>query len=187
MNRLKLLTGIGLLLLSIISGCTQESAPGSDSLPEEAPTSGAEEQPVTAEPADDTLDSTPAVVATPERPTRELPSGLQTVPPSVEPGVKGEVPETLLNQIIADLASRLSMDAAGIEIISDESVVWNDGSLGCAQPGQFYTQALVDGYHVILKVGEQTYDYRAAQSGYFFLCERPSPGGNPVSPGTPTS
>jgi len=187
MNRLRLLAGIGLLLVGMISGCAQESPPESTNLPEEMPTSDAEAPPTTPEPANDALDSTPASAATPERPTQELPSGLQTVPPSAEPGVKGEVPETLLDQIVADLASRLSVGAAGVEVISDESVVWNDGSLGCAQPGQFYTQALVDGYHVILKVGEQTYDYRAAQSGYFFLCERPSPGGSPADLGTPTS
>jgi hypothetical protein len=40
-----------------------------------------------------------------------------------------------------------------------------------------YTQALVDGYWVVLAVGEQEYDYRASDTGYFFLCEGLHPQG----------
>jgi hypothetical protein len=31
--------------------------------------------------------------------------------------------------------------------------VWNDGSLGCPEPGMMYTQALVNGYWLIIEAG----------------------------------
>jgi hypothetical protein len=56
-------------------------------------------------------------------------------------------------------------------VIRDQAVTWSDGSLGCPQPGVFYTQALVPGYWVVLQVGDQEYDYRASERGHFVLCE----------------
>ena len=87
------------------------------------------------------------------------------------PGTTGEVPEALLNKIVDDLVARTGADPASIEVVRAEEVVWGDGSLGCPQPGMMYTQALVDGYWVVLRTGGQDYDYRATQSGYFVLCE----------------
>ncbi len=99
----------------------------------------------------------------------------------------GEVPESLLSQIVDDLATRLSVGRDAIQVVQAESVVWNDGSLGCPRPGEVYTQALVEGYHVVLQVGSTAYDYRASARGYFFLCQQPFPGLTPGAIGTPSS
>jgi len=85
--------------------------------------------------------------------------------------VLGEVPTALLDEIIADLTERLEVDPEDVNVQRAQAVIWNDGSLGCPKPGQFYTQALVDGYQVVLSVADRVYDYRASQRGYFFLCE----------------
>jgi hypothetical protein len=49
--------------------------------------------------------------------------------------------------------------------------VWNDGSLGCPQPGEFYIQILINGHWVVLQVEGVEYDYRVSDSGHFILCE----------------
>jgi hypothetical protein len=41
----------------------------------------------------------------------------------------------------------------------------------------FYTQALVDGYWVVLSYRGQEFDYRVNDRGAFFLCEEPMPPG----------
>ena len=87
----------------------------------------------------------------------------------------GEVPSQLMDQILADLEKRLGVNRQAIQVVRAEAVVWNDGSLGCPVPGQFYTQALVNGYWVVLRVDSKDYDYRASQSGFFTLCERVIP------------
>lgn len=114
-------------------------------------------------------------VDTPTRPKLTLPAGAVPIETVEITPIVGEVPDELMAAIVADLVDLQDVEAQAIEVIQAEAVVWNDGSLGCPQPGQVYTQALVNGYHVILEVGSQTYDYRVAESGYFFLCENTLP------------
>ncbi len=89
------------------------------------------------------------------------------------PYVVGEVPDATLDAVKKDLAERLSASVDDLKVIKAESITWNDGSLGCPKPGQDYTQALVPGYWIILVRGNEEYDYRATERGYFILCELP--------------
>jgi hypothetical protein len=73
---------------------------------------------------------------------------------------------------INDLAARLEVPREQIEVLAYEPVTWNDGSLGCPQPDMMYTQALVEGYVVQLRIGDQTYTYNGAIGSDPFLCER---------------
>jgi hypothetical protein len=109
--------------------------------------------------------------------------------PEETPLVTGEVPEEVLNPIMADVTERAGAEPAEIEVARSQSVTWNDGSLGCPKPGMFYTQALVDGYWVVLSYQGQEFDYRVNDRGAFFLCEKPTlpgiglpGGGNPDNP-----
>ena len=140
--------------------------------------------------------STPAVTRPPDSPTQAIDTPdridktMTKIPERVPPTeattpVTGEVPTELLDSILKDLAGRTGVAPEKISVIQAQAIVWNDGSLGCPQPGVMYTQALVNGFWVVLSVGDQKYDYRAAETGYFFLCERGLP---PISPpGTPNS
>jgi hypothetical protein len=38
-----------------------------------------------------------------------------------------------------------------MRIVSVESVLWPDTSLGCPQPGQFYAQVTVEGYRLVVE------------------------------------
>jgi hypothetical protein len=89
--------------------------------------------------------------------------------------VVGEVPADILDAILAAAADRTGIAAAEIEVIRAEQVTWPDGSLGCPQPDQMYTQALVDGYQVVVDAGGEELDYRVGSGGSFRLCE----GGGP--------
>jgi hypothetical protein len=114
-------------------------------------------------------------VADSDRPSRSAPE-LTTVPPS-DASVTGEVPSEIMANLVADAAERTGEDPDAIEIVQAAAVTWNDGALGCPEPGMFYTQALVDGYHVILRGGDDELDYRVTAGGGFRLCEgggRPS-------------
>jgi hypothetical protein len=117
---------------------------------------------------------TPGSQVTPTEPVTpgsQVIPGEQVTPGDLSPPVTGEVPASLLEDIRADLAQRSGVTQEAILVIRDQAVTWSDGSLGCPQPGVFYTQALVPGYWVVLQVGENQYDYRASESGYFFVCE----------------
>ncbi len=99
---------------------------------------------------------------------------LAQVPDEARTPVTGEVPDSILSAARNDLAGKLDIDAASIEVREAASVVWDDGSLGCARPGEIYTQATVPGYRIVLEYEDRRYDYRASERGYLFLCELPT-------------
>ncbi|HET8738972.1 MAG TPA: hypothetical protein VFO17_04485 [Acidimicrobiia bacterium] len=107
------------------------------------------------------------------RDTTTVTSPGETVP-STSPPITGEVPEEIMNRLIGDLRDRLSdpdLTLEDVEVVRAEAVTWPNGALGCPEPGLSYTQALVEGHHVELKVGEQTFDYRIGSVDNIKLCE----------------
>ena len=56
-------------------------------------------------------------------------------------------------------------------VISVVGMTWNDGALGCPQPGGVYTQALVEGFQVVLEVDGEEFDYRVGRGTDVHLCE----------------
>ena len=92
---------------------------------------------------------------------------------STSPSVPGpDSPQS--RAAVADLAARLGVDADEVAVVAVEEVIWRDGSLGCAEQGRAYTQALVDGHRITLTVGEERYEYHDGGSRDPFLCETPT-------------
>ena len=80
------------------------------------------------------------------------------------------IPDAVWAAILADL-ERQTGGPSDPEVVSADAVTWNDGSLGCPEAGQAYTQALVDGYQVILEVDGERYDYRVGSGSAVKLCD----------------
>ncbi len=70
------------------------------------------------------------------------------------------------------MAQRLGVDPGAITTVCQEEVTWRDGSLGCPQPGMRYTQALVNGYRIVLEHDGTTYRYHGGGRRPPFLCEQ---------------
>lgn len=93
--------------------------------------------------------------------------------PTSQPSSPGSDGSETIDAAVADLADRLDIDPGDIDVESHETVVWNDGSLGCPRPGEVYTQALVEGSRTVLMVDGRRYFYHAADGRAPFLCENP--------------
>jgi hypothetical protein len=78
--------------------------------------------------------------------------------------------EPLVRHAVADLARRLSIDAARIVVVDARSVAWPDSSLGCPRPGMMYLQVLQDGVQIRLRVGRKEYAYHSGGRAAPFLC-----------------
>jgi hypothetical protein len=72
-----------------------------------------------------------------------------------------------------DLAGRLGVDAAEIELLTAVLVSWPDASLGCPQPGFEYAQVLTDGSVIELGVDDRVYRYHSGGTRTPFLCDQP--------------
>lgn len=137
-----------------------------------SPTTAASPQPTPAAPQA-TIAATP-VPPPPNVTTLALP-GPALQPPPAMVGEQAVLPNDLLTRLIDDLALRSSSDPAAISLVGAEAVIWNDGSLGCPQPGVAYPQVQIEGYRVLLRIGDRDYDYRVGRRGSFVLCEQGRP------------
>ncbi len=101
---------------------------------------------------------------------------------TVQPGPGGVVALAALEDAVRDDALRAwrGVTLAQLQVHS-EAVTWPDGSLGCAQPGRMYTQALVAGWRVVVRGAGREAVYHASQGGYWLLCPRAT--ASPVQPG----
>jgi hypothetical protein len=95
--------------------------------------------------------------------------------PSVTPPPVSAVPQDILDAILTEAARLSGAPREQVAIVRADAVVWNDGSLGCPEPGMEYIQVLVDGYWVVLQAGETQFDFRVDRTGNFKLCV-PRPG-----------
>ena len=71
-----------------------------------------------------------------------------------------------------DLAQRLSVEPGSVEVSSAQAVTWRSGALGCPKPGMSYTDALVPGASIFLRVGKTLHAYHSSRDGKPFYCPR---------------
>jgi hypothetical protein len=118
---------------------------------------------------DKTVPGPSATDEAPVLPDRE-PSDIPFIETPENEPVAGEVPENILKEIIADLVKRTGADRGDIQVVRGEAVVWNDGSLGCPKPGEFYIQIITPGFRVVLQAKDQLFDYHTDTNSQFILC-----------------
>ncbi|MGN0064154.1 MAG: hypothetical protein ACI379_07905 [Nocardioides sp.] len=104
----------------------------------------------------------------PADPPTTTPTTTTTGEPTMDPH---DDPTTLA---VNDLASRLDLTPEDVTVVGTEEVDWRDGSLGCAQKGMSYTQAIVPGLRITLKADGREYAYHQGRSKAPFLCENPT-------------
>ena len=162
-----------LLAAVLFAGCTAGAA--ATPLASGAPT-GSAAVATTSEP------TASSSAVTPDRPSA-TPHG-QPLPASpAASAITGEVPADLLALVRAQLAAKVGEAAAASATVEvAQAVTWPDGSLGCPQPGMFYTQMVVQGYQVVLTVNGTRYDYRIGAGGTPALCESRLPHGVTPTP-----
>jgi hypothetical protein len=104
-------------------------------------------------------------------PSATAPASAVTSSGAPTPAASVSVPSAVLAPLIADAASRTGIAGESITVVEAEAVTWPTGALGCPTPGDAYTQALVNGWRVILLAGGTRIDYRASGPDRFRVCE----------------
>ncbi|HIQ06039.1 MAG TPA: hypothetical protein EYH31_10220 [Anaerolineae bacterium] len=93
---------------------------------------------------------------------KELRQGIELI--GVKPMAEAEETTAARLAVAAaqkDLIHRLGKEVE-ISVESVEPVQWPDSSLGCPEPGKMYAQVITPGHRVILRAGDQTYEYHTA-------------------------
>jgi hypothetical protein len=80
------------------------------------------------------------------------------------------MPRAVRRAVVADAARRFKVSESAVVLARAEQLTWNDGSLGCPQPGQMYTQALVPGFRVVARTTEGEFLYHTDSHGQVLVC-----------------
>lgn len=120
--------------------------------------------------------SSPSASATPTPSTPSLDPSSQ---PSVPPPAEDDIPATLdedprVQAALADARGRAGVVPSAVLVAGYSKVTWNDGSLGCPQKGQAYTQATVDGELLLLRADQRVMSYHSGRGAPFTYCASPS-------------
>jgi hypothetical protein len=105
---------------------------------------------------------------------KEHSSVTQVRRPSAAPSPESANPGDLLSAMGRDLAGRLGVKVAELQVLAIDQVVWDDGSLGCPQPGKSYLTAQVPGVRVLFQNSGKTYQYHASDRAHFVYCANPA-------------
>lgn len=126
--------------------------------------------------ADDTPGPDDAEQVTPDDPDDDGAGGGGDPDADAGSGDQDDAPADL--DEFTDLAVATAADETGvaedeIEVVTAEEVTWPDGSHGCPEEGEMYTQALVPGYRAILDAGGEERHYHGGEGEPPFHCEDP--------------
>lgn len=83
----------------------------------------------------------------------------------------------MLSRMSQDLAQRLGTQSSAFEVLNVRSIVWDDSSLGCPQPGNAYLPAQTPGLLVVFRYQGKPYQYHGSDRGDFVYCEHPAVSG----------
>jgi hypothetical protein len=114
----------------------------------------------------------PPAARTGVAPPARIPPSAETVSPlpAGTPVSIAAVPLEVRRAVVADAAKRFGVAESAVVLTRAEQVTWNDGSLGCPEPGRMYTQNLVAGYLVIAKTTEGELSYHTDTHALVVSC-----------------
>lgn len=114
---------------------------------------------------------TPAASPTAAAPSPTTPSAATASPAGPSPTSSGadQLPPLVL------LALQTAAEDAGVpveqvELVEWTTTEWNDSSLGCPQPGEFYAQVITPGYIVTVRVAGEEREYHTDSSNRVVTC-----------------
>nr|WP_323292724.1 hypothetical protein [Crocosphaera sp. XPORK-15E] len=74
-------------------------------------------------------------------------------------------PNTVITAVTEQIAQQTGLKTDALQIQETEVKTWSDGCLGLAKPDEFCTQALVEGWRIVVTDGQKTWVYRTDQTG----------------------
>lgn len=167
------ITTIALAALLLFASCAGPADPPADPVePDESveePDDAEEADPMPTDPDADPREPDPAE-DDPEPRDEEEPGDDPDAP---HRALSDERLREPLEAALTDAAAHLGVEEAAIELETAEAVTWRDGSLGCPKPGEMYTQALVDGYRIVLRADGELVHFHGAWDQLPFRCDDP--------------
>lgn len=82
-----------------------------------------------------------------------------------KPAVVENLSDRVAKAVIADLAQQTKIPAKNLKITQYSPKTWSNGCLGLAKADEICTQALVEGWRVVVSGNNRTWVYRSDRNG----------------------
>lgn len=80
-------------------------------------------------------------------------------------------PDTVIDAVLTAIVETTNVEKNQLQVQKATAETWSDGCLGLAKPDEICTQALVEGWRVIVSDGDQNWVYRTDRTGQIIRLE----------------
>ena len=94
-------------------------------------------------------------------------------------GASRQLPDRVANAVLVDLSKQTTLSARQLQVTQYSRQTWSDGCLGLAKPGEICTQAVVEGWRVVVSDGQQNWVYRTDRNGRVLRLEAQNTANSP--------
>ena len=84
-----------------------------------------------------------------------------------------ELSDQVAKAVITDLSKQTKIPANKLKITQYSRQTWSNGCLGISKPGEICTQALVEGWRIVVSGNNRTWVYRSNRNGRILRLETP--------------
>ncbi len=84
---------------------------------------------------------------------------------------KNDLPESVSQAVIQEVSNMTNIDPNKLKILNYSQTSWPDGCLGLPNPGEFCTQAFVEGWQVVVGNSDKEWIYRTNANGNYLRLE----------------
>lgn len=86
---------------------------------------------------------------------------------------KVELSDQVAKAVITEVSKQTKIPANQLKITQYSRQTWSNGCLGISKPGEICTQALVEGWRVVVSGNKRTWVYRSNRNGRILRLESP--------------
>lgn len=97
--------------------------------------------------------------------TMTYPAFAMTHSPQSQMKENQELPTSVFKAVQQDLSKQTNLPVEEFKLANATHQSWTDGCLGLAKPEEMCSQALIDGWRVVVTRGKQTWVYRTDTNG----------------------
>lgn len=84
-----------------------------------------------------------------------------------------ELSDQVAKAVITEVSKQTKIPANQLKITQYSRQTWSNGCLGISKPGEICTQALVEGWRVVVSGNKRTWVYRSNRNGRILRLESP--------------
>jgi len=90
-----------------------------------------------------------------------------------QPAIINSLSDRVASAVITEVSKQTGISTKNLKITQYSRQTWSNGCLGLSKPGEICTQALVEGWRIVVSGNNRTWVYRSNRNGRILRLESP--------------